>query len=115
MTGEITLRGNVLPVGGIKEKVLAARRAHMRRVILPAANSRNLDDIQPALRRDLEFIFVHTVADVFEHALLAPAGERTAVRARGAVKCPAKLSAKARANKTPAKTPAVARGRRPAT
>jgi len=110
MTGEITLRGNVLPVGGIKEKVLAARRAHVRKVILPAANSRNLDDIQPALRRDLEFVFVNTVADVFDQALLPAPGERPVVKSKIAAKRPTKLPAKARA-----KAPAVVRGRRPAT
>ena len=77
-------------------------------------NVRNLDDIQPALRRDLEFVFVNTVADVFEQALLPAAGDRPAVRTRGAAKRPAKLPAKARA-RARVKAPAVARGRRPAT
>src|SRR6202040_39019 len=57
MTGEITLRGKVLPVGGIKEKVLAAHRAGIRTVILPRRNERDLDDVPEALRRQLSFVF----------------------------------------------------------
>jgi ATP-dependent Lon protease len=69
MTGEITLRGDVLPVGGIKEKVLAARRAGIRKIILPAPNERDLEDINPELRRDVEFVFAHNVNDVLETAI----------------------------------------------
>ena len=70
MTGEITLRGKVLPVGGIKEKVLAARRAGIRTVILPRRNEHDLDDIPPELRAEMQAIFVDTVDDVLAHALL---------------------------------------------
>jgi ATP-dependent Lon protease len=70
MTGEITLRGNVLAVGGIKEKVLAARRARINTVILPKRNEYSLADIPEALRADLEFVFVDTVGQVFEEALV---------------------------------------------
>jgi ATP-dependent Lon protease len=69
MTGEITLRGKVLPVGGIKEKVLAARRAGIHTVILPRRNERDLEDIAPELRQELEFVFVDTVDEVLSHAL----------------------------------------------
>jgi ATP-dependent Lon protease len=69
MTGEITLRGNVLPVGGIKEKVLAARRSGLKTVIVPETNRKNLEEIPRALRRDLEFVFVEHIQDVFEIAL----------------------------------------------
>ncbi len=69
MTGEITLRGNVLPVGGIKEKVLAARRSGIRTVVLPETNRKNLDDVPALLRRDLRFVFVKDVQDVFAAAL----------------------------------------------
>jgi ATP-dependent Lon protease len=72
MTGEITLRGNVLPVGGIKEKVLAARRSGIRTLLLPAANRKNLEEIPRSLRRDLKFIWVSHVSDVFRAALADP-------------------------------------------
>ena len=69
MTGEITLRGNVLPVGGVKEKLLAARRAHIKTVILPAPNKRDLEDLPQEIQDDLNFIFVENVLEVFESAL----------------------------------------------
>ena len=69
MTGEITLRGKVLPVGGIKEKVLAARRAGIKTVILPRRNESDLEDIPPEVRSEMEMIFVDTVDEVLEHAL----------------------------------------------
>ncbi|MBN2800761.1 MAG: endopeptidase La [Deltaproteobacteria bacterium] len=69
MTGEITLRGKVLPVGGVKEKVLAARRAGVDTVILPRHNHMDLDDIPRVLRRDLTFHLVDTVEDVLAFAL----------------------------------------------
>ncbi len=69
MTGEITLRGKVLPVGGIKEKVLAARRAGIKTIILPRRNERDLEDIQPEVRNEIETIFVDTVDEVIAHAL----------------------------------------------
>jgi ATP-dependent Lon protease len=69
MTGEITLRGKVLPVGGIKEKVLAAHRAGIRSLILPARNERDLEDVPEELRRQLEFIFVDDAEEVLRHAL----------------------------------------------
>ncbi len=70
MTGEITLRGNVLPVGGVKEKLLAARRAHIKTVILPAPNERDLEDLSQEVLDDLTFIFVENVREVFGKALL---------------------------------------------
>jgi len=70
MTGEITLRGIVLPVGGIKEKVLAARRSGFRNIIVPAANHKNIEEIPRVLRRDLNFILVRHVQDVFSAALI---------------------------------------------
>jgi ATP-dependent Lon protease len=69
MTGEITLRGNVLPVGGVKEKLLAARRAKLKTVIMPAANERDLEDLPREVREDLNFIFVDNVRQVFDAAL----------------------------------------------
>jgi ATP-dependent Lon protease len=70
MTGEITLRGEVLPIGGIKEKVLAARRAKINTVIMPSLNERDLEDINEAIRKDMRFIFVDDIRDVFKAALL---------------------------------------------
>ncbi len=72
MTGEITLRGNVLPVGGVKEKLLAARRAKIKTVILPEPNRRDLEDLPQEVRDDLKFVFVEHVRQVFEEALLKP-------------------------------------------
>jgi ATP-dependent Lon protease len=70
MTGEITLTGHALPVGGIKEKVLAARRSGVREMILPAENEPNLlEDVPEHLRRGMTFHFVKTIAEVLEHAL----------------------------------------------
>jgi ATP-dependent Lon protease len=71
MTGEITLRGKVLPVGGIKEKVLAAHRAGIRSIILPARNERDVEDVPEDLRRQLSFIFVDDADEVLRHALAA--------------------------------------------
>ncbi len=70
MTGEITLRGNVLPVGGVKEKLLAARRAKIKTVILPEPNRRDLEDLPQEVRDDLKFVFVEHVRQVFDEALL---------------------------------------------
>ncbi len=70
MTGEITLRGKVLPVGGIKEKVLAARRAGIRTIILPAENEKDLHDVPEDSRRDLTFRFVDSVDEALDLALL---------------------------------------------
>jgi ATP-dependent Lon protease len=69
MTGEITLRGKVLPVGGIKEKVLAAKRAGIRRVVLPDRNRRDVEEIQPALLKGLEFEYVASIDEALEHIL----------------------------------------------
>ncbi|HEX7592555.1 MAG TPA: endopeptidase La [Anaerolineae bacterium] len=71
MTGEITLRGRVLPVGGIKEKVLAAHRAGLKTVILPKRNEQDLDDLPEQVRGDLKFVFAEQVSDVFDAALSA--------------------------------------------
>ncbi len=73
MTGEITLRGNVLPVGGIKEKVLAARRSGIQTLVLPIGNRKNLEELPRGMRRDLEFVFVRHILEVFEAALADPA------------------------------------------
>ncbi|MFU8805433.1 MAG: S16 family serine protease, partial [Bradymonadaceae bacterium] len=73
MTGEITLRGNILPVGGIKEKVLAAHRSGIKRIILPARNKKDLPDISEDVQADLEFFFAEHVSElptlVFEEGM----------------------------------------------
>jgi len=70
MTGEITLRGKVLPVGGIREKVLAAHRAGIRKVLLPADNEADLDDIPANVRGKMEFVLIHSVDDALKHVLI---------------------------------------------
>ena len=70
MTGEITLRGKVLPVGGIKEKILAAKRAGIREIIISEQNRKNLEDINEIYLKGLTFHYVKNVGDVFEIALL---------------------------------------------
>lgn len=72
MTGEITLRGHILPVGGIKEKVLAAQRAGVKKVVLPLANKKDLIDLPKRVIKDIEFIFVENVDEVFTHAFSHP-------------------------------------------
>ncbi len=69
MTGEITLRGRVLPIGGLKEKSLAAHRAGLTTVLLPQDNTRDIDDIPESVRAGMEFIPVATMEQVLEHAL----------------------------------------------
>jgi ATP-dependent Lon protease len=69
MTGEITLRGQVLPIGGIKEKVLAAHRAGIKTIILPQWNKKDLEDIPPKVRKAIDFKFVDDMMDVVKIAL----------------------------------------------
>ena len=69
MTGEISLRGLVLPVGGIKEKTVAAHRAGIRTVMLPARNRRDLEDIPESVRKDLQFVWLERVEDAVAHAI----------------------------------------------
>ena len=71
MTGEVTLRGKVLPVGGVKEKVLAARRAGIRRIIIPAKNDKDIKEMATQIKRGMEFIFVEEMEQVLKAALLA--------------------------------------------
>ncbi len=66
MTGEITLSGNVLPVGGVKEKVLAAHRAQVRRVLIPEKNAGDINEISPDIRKEMEFFFVKDIAQVLK-------------------------------------------------
>ena len=100
MTGEITLRGRVLPVGGIKQKVLAAHRAGLRTVILPKRNEPDLDDLPDEVRREMTFTLVETIDDALGHALpglsrasrrrVSPQGRRPDANHRGAAKAKAR-------------------------
>ena len=69
MTGEISLRGAVMPVGGIKEKVLAAHRAGINRIILPKDNKNDLDDVPQDVKDEIQFIFAETVEDVISETI----------------------------------------------
>ena len=72
MTGEVTLRGRVMPIGGLREKTMAALRAGVRTVILPKENEKDLDEIDPAVREKLRFVTAETVDAVFAEALVLP-------------------------------------------
>ena len=99
MTGEITLTGQVLPIGGLKEKALAAQRNGIKRVIAPRQNEADIDEIPEHLRRDLEFIFVSDIGEVLDAALEGPAPVRLreARRGRGRAQSPERRAARGRA------------------
>ena len=87
MTGEISLRGLVLPVGGIKEKVIAAARAGIRLVILPARNRKDFEEIPESAREKLEFVWAERVEDVLA-AAFGDDSDKTASGRRGAKATP---------------------------
>ena len=70
MTGEVTLKGTVLPVGGIREKVLAAHRAGIKKVLLPKENNKDLDEIPASVKREMEFVLIGNVDDALDQALV---------------------------------------------
>jgi len=72
MTGEITLRGRILPIGGLKEKLLAAHRGNIRTVVIPKENEKDLADVPPNIVKALEIVFVDHMDEVMEVSLLAP-------------------------------------------
>ncbi len=78
MTGEITLRGQVLPIGGLKEKILAARRAHIDTIVCPKLNKKDLDEVAPHLRRGMSFHLVDDVEEVLALALVPPPAPKLA-------------------------------------
>ncbi|MCE5195226.1 MAG: endopeptidase La [Nitrospiraceae bacterium] len=69
MTGEVTLRGRVLPIGGLKEKALAAKRMGIKTIIIPKRNKKDLEDIPKYVKKDVQFLFADTMNDVLKHAL----------------------------------------------
>jgi ATP-dependent Lon protease len=75
MTGEITLRGRVLPIGGLKEKTLSAHRAGLTKIILPKDNEKDIDDIPESVRGELEFVLVSSIDQVLKHALIGEGNE----------------------------------------
>ena len=77
MTGEITLRGRVLPIGGLKEKTLAALRAGIKNIIIPDQNEKDLEDIPPYIRRKVNFVFVKNMDEILKMALLPEKAEIT--------------------------------------
>ena len=70
MTGEVTLRGNVLPIGGLKEKSLAAHRVGINKILIPKQNEKDLDDIPATVKKDLTFVSVETMDQVLHQALV---------------------------------------------
>jgi ATP-dependent Lon protease len=72
MTGEITLSGQVLPVGGIKEKLVAARRSDIKTVILPARNREHVEEVDATLLEGLDFVYAETIDDVLKAGLMDP-------------------------------------------
>ncbi len=122
MTGEITLRGKILPVGGIKEKILAARRAGIGRVLLPDWNRNDQEEIPEAHRKGIEFVFIKTIDDVLEHAFAerpvwpgaAPsaAASRSAVAIKGRAAEPAKRVARGKGGSAAARARTSSRKKR---
>ncbi len=105
MTGEITLRGRVLPVGGVKEKVLAAHRAGLKKIILPRKNDKDLVDVPKSARRDMQFIFVEHMDTVLAEALF-PSLPKASDKAKSA----ARRARPARPPARPKPRPAGGRG-----
>jgi ATP-dependent Lon protease len=76
MTGEVTLRGRVLPIGGLKEKALAAKRMGINKVIIPKSNKKDLEDIPKYIKKDMEFVLAETMDDVIKVALKSINGKK---------------------------------------
>jgi len=70
MTGEITLRGQVLPIGGLKEKSISAHRSGIRKIIIPKDNAKDIDDIPKSVQADLDIVLADHIDTVLEHALV---------------------------------------------
>ena len=95
MTGEVTLRGDILPIGGVKEKVLAARAAQINTIIMPKLNERDLIEVPEPLKRDVKFHFVEHVEDALKIALLDAAAPAPSPAVGGATVADAPVPAPA--------------------
>jgi len=84
MTGEITLRGQILPIGGLKEKILAAKRAGIDTIVCPRLNQKELDEVPTRLRRGIAFHLVDDVEEVLRLALVAPPEPKVPAGAKSA-------------------------------
>jgi ATP-dependent Lon protease len=69
MTGEVTLRGRVLEIGGVKDKVLAGHRAGLKKIVLPKDNKKNMEDVPEHVKKDIEFVFAEQLEEVLREAL----------------------------------------------
>ncbi len=105
MTGEITLRGKVLPVGGVREKMLAAHRAGLRRILLPYKNMRDLDELPADIRKEMEFVPIKSIDKVVA-TLFKPVGasSKRTTKKTGAKKSASKPSPKSKSKRPKAKT-----------
>jgi ATP-dependent Lon protease len=106
MTGEITLRGEVLPIGGVKEKVLAAREAKIKTIVLPRLNRRDVVQVNPRILHGIDFQYVDNVDQVLEIALL-PKGESATPTTPAPAEAPSTPAATAAAREVPVAPPAV--------
>jgi ATP-dependent Lon protease len=104
MTGEVTLRGRVLPIGGVKEKVLAAHRAGLKSVILPKRNELDLDDVPEEVREEMDFVFADCVDDVIKNALVSKSAKPTAKKSTKATRGSAKVKGSRRPKRSAVKT-----------
>lgn len=96
MTGEVTLLGNVLPIGGLKEKTLAAKRMGIHKVIIPKRNEKDLEDIPKYIKKDMQFIPVETMDEVLKHALKPKSKAKAKTKTRKKTNTKAKPKAKAK-------------------
>lgn len=83
MTGEITLHGKVLPIGGLREKTMAAYKAGMKTVIIPVANKPDLEEVDETVKQNIKFVFAETLTDVLDTALVTEKNDKINAMAVG--------------------------------